>query len=305
MSTEPTAGPSPAAVATHYDAGNDFYRVWLDESLTYSCAMWDPDDGPDDIEAAQQRKLDWFLDRLADGRPGDTRSLLDVGCGWGAAMGRAVATGRFERATGITVSEAQAAHIRATAAPSIDVSVVPWKHHRPDRPFDALVSIGALEHFAAPEDGSAERIGRYAEFFEHAWGVTAPRAVMGIQTIAADQTDAEKPQRRSKTAKYLGTDVFGGSALPRVHEVLAAADPWFRLLDLRLDPQDYSRTCVAWRRRLLADREAAERASDAEVVDAYARYLAVSGKSFDFGWCTLARFVFRRRTTPVNGASVA
>jgi cyclopropane-fatty-acyl-phospholipid synthase len=96
-----------AAIRSHYDVGNEFYAMWLDRRMVYSCAYFET--GEEDIDAAQEAKLDLLCRKLRL-RPGE--SLLDIGCGWGSLV-RHAAERYGVRATGITLSERQAAFARA------------------------------------------------------------------------------------------------------------------------------------------------------------------------------------------------
>src|SRR5947209_5277394 len=135
------SGASKRAIQHHYDVGNKFWELWLDPTMTYSCAMWA--DG-DTLESAQRRKVDWLLDGAH--APGANR-LLDVGCGWGAAIRRAVARGTAH-AVGITLSEKQHEWISRLGDPRLEVHVVGWADYEADEPFDSIISAGAFEHFA-------------------------------------------------------------------------------------------------------------------------------------------------------------
>src|SRR2546427_8685 len=101
-------GASPEAIQYHYDIGNEFYRCWLDDSLTYSCALWEADAPLDALEQAQCRKLDFHV---ASARAKGAATVLDVGCGWGSLLRRLVEVHEVERAIGITLSPAQASLI--------------------------------------------------------------------------------------------------------------------------------------------------------------------------------------------------
>src|SRR5829696_3873616 len=108
------ASEAAAAIRHHYDVGNDFYRLWLDPSLTYSCAM---PDGPDDsLAAAQERKLRWHLDAVRADR---AARVLDVGCGWGALLERLARERGVRRSVGLTLSDEQAAYVEALALPGV------------------------------------------------------------------------------------------------------------------------------------------------------------------------------------------
>ena len=84
---EAARGASGAAIRHHYDRGNAFFRLWLDNSMTYSCALWDDANKNDTLEAAQWRKIDWHIDQA--GAKNATR-VLDIGCGWGSTLTRLV-----------------------------------------------------------------------------------------------------------------------------------------------------------------------------------------------------------------------
>ena len=108
--TTHAAGASPEAIRSHYDVGNDFYRLWLDETMTYSSAMWRDEDDDASLADAQRRKIDWHLRHAGADR---ATSLLDIGCGWGGMLRAAVATRTpgapaLQRGVGLTLSDAQA-----------------------------------------------------------------------------------------------------------------------------------------------------------------------------------------------------
>src|SRR5471030_1631678 len=104
----PARGGTEAAIQYHYDVSNAFYALWLDETMTYSCGLWRDDDDPDDLLAAQKRKIDYHLDSAGISR---ARHVLDIGCGWGSVLERALTHAQVETATGLTLSEAQFEHI--------------------------------------------------------------------------------------------------------------------------------------------------------------------------------------------------
>src|ERR1700722_11087928 len=100
----PTRGGTEAAIQHHYDVRNVFYALWLDETLTYSGGLGRDGDDPDDLLAAQRRKIDYHLDAARISR---ARNVLDIGCGWGSLLERALTYAHVETATGLTLSEAQ------------------------------------------------------------------------------------------------------------------------------------------------------------------------------------------------------
>ncbi|MGR6327756.1 class I SAM-dependent methyltransferase [Sphingomonas sp. XXL09] len=122
-------------IADHYDLGNDFYREWLDASLTYSSAIYDRGDT---LETAQQRKLDAILARTAT-RPGET--ILEIGCGWGSFAATAAAAGR--KVHGLTLSTEQKAAVDARGLPGVSVSLTDYRDVTGS--YDAVASIEMVE----------------------------------------------------------------------------------------------------------------------------------------------------------------
>jgi len=133
------------AVRSHYDVGNDFFRLFLDQRLVYSCAYFTP--GVDDLDAAQEAKLEYVCRKLRL-RPGDR--LLDIGCGWGSLV--QFAAERFGvESWGITLSEPQARLARARIAAAglqdrCHIEVRDYRDIEPGRRFDKIASVGMVEH---------------------------------------------------------------------------------------------------------------------------------------------------------------
>ena len=135
------------AVQYHYDVSNDFFALWLDESMTYSCAFFSRDGSS--LEAAQRAKLELVCTKLAL-QPGER--VLDVGCGWGSFAIHA-AREHGASVTGITLSENQAALARervaaAGVADRVDIRLMDYRE-LPGETYDAIASIGMVEHVGA------------------------------------------------------------------------------------------------------------------------------------------------------------
>src|SRR5246500_4295242 len=131
-------------VQHHYDLSDDFYRLFLDPTQTYSCAYFERDDMT--LEQAQIAKIDLALGKLGL-QPGMT--LLDIGCGWGATLMRAVE--KYDvNVIGLTLSKNQQAHVeelfdQSESPRSKRVFLRGWEQF--EEPVDRVVSIGAFEHF--------------------------------------------------------------------------------------------------------------------------------------------------------------
>lgn len=273
------AESAAAAVRHHYDVGNDFYALWLDPSLTYSCAM--PAGPGDTLAAAQQRKLSYHLDAV---RANEASDLLDIGCGWGALLAVAASEG-VRRLTGLTLAEEQAAYVRGLDLPGTEVAVRNWLHYEPGRRVDGIVSIGAFEHFATPEDSQAEKIAVYRAFFERCRSWLRPGGALSLQTIAyANMT-------RDQASSFIQRDIFPDADLPTLAEITAAVDGLFEVRTLRNDRLDYAWTCEQWAARLKRRRAEAAVLAGPEVTERYERYLTLSALGFRMGKIGLLRLV--------------
>jgi cyclopropane-fatty-acyl-phospholipid synthase len=292
MATQPDAprGASPDAIRHHYDVGNDFYRLWLDESLTYSCALWNEGDSDRMLEAAQLRKYDYHVNAAQAVNAG---RVLDVGCGWGALLRRLVESHGVGQATGLTLSETQAAWLTAHPHPRIDVRQESWLDHTPAAPYDAIISIGAFEHFARAGWTESERLAAYRAFFTRCRSWLKPGGRMSLQTITMGNVDPERLLQRPNM-QFILTDIFPESMLPTLADIVAASDGLFELISLRNDRLDYYRTCRVWYKRLSACREEAVALVGEATVERYLRYLKVSTFGFGEGYIGLLRMTLQR-----------
>jgi cyclopropane-fatty-acyl-phospholipid synthase len=263
----PAGGASPEAIQAHYDVGNRFYRLWLDPTLTYSCALWAGED--DTLEAAQQRKLAYIAEpALSRG----AKSVLDIGCGWGSLLAH-LSGGGVESLVGLTLSEQQRDYVDSLALPGVEVRLDSWRDHRPLRPYDAIVSVGAFEHFADLDLSESDRLAIYREFFAacHSW--LTPGAPLVLQTIAYGPVPA-------LLGRELFLEYFPESDLPKPHEIFKASEDLFEVNELRNDREHYIRTLKAWHRNLRAHRDEAVAEVGHEKVEFYKRYLGASTMMF-------------------------
>jgi cyclopropane-fatty-acyl-phospholipid synthase len=283
-------GASPEAIRHHYDVGNDFYRLWLDPTLTYSCALWSEDDHDDMLEIAQRRKIEhhaqWAHARGAE-------RVLDIGCGWGAVLKYLAEEQGVRHAVGLTLSREQAEWIASFNHPGIEVRLESWTEHAPAQPYDAVVSIGAFEHFARPEWDDEHKLAAYRAFFARCHGWLRPGGRLSLQTIAYGDVDRTR-FRASSQVQFIVREIFPESELPTLGQIIQASDGLFEVVALRNDREDYERTCRVWCSRLTAQRRQAVAVAGADVTARYVRYLRLSAASFQFGQTCLLRLAFRR-----------
>ncbi|MBX9981537.1 MULTISPECIES: cyclopropane mycolic acid synthase MmaA2 [Mycobacterium] len=276
-------------VQAHYDLSDDFFRLFLDPTQTYSCAYFERDDMT--LEEAQIAKIDLALGKLGL-QPGMT--LLDVGCGWGATMRRAIE--KYDvNVIGLTLSKNQAAHVQQTfdeldTQRSRRVLLEGWEQF--DEPVDRIVSIGAFEHFG---------FDRYDDFFALAHRVLPADGVMLLHTITA-LTGPQMAERGmpltfegARFAKFIMTEIFPGGRLPSIEKVAEhSAKAGFTLTRRQSLQPHYARTLDLWAAALESRRDEAIEIQSEEVYDRYMKYLTGCANSFRIGYIDVNQFTLEK-----------
>ena len=251
--------------------------------MTYSCAYFDG--GADmTLEEAQRAKIDLALGKCAL-QPG--MRLLDIGCGWGATVRRAVEAYGVE-AVGLTLSRNQHDHaVRALAAfPQAEIRLQGWEEF--DEPVDRIVSIGAFEHF---------RVERYAAFFARCRSILPADGRMLLHTIV--QNDLETLARRGIElrhedvlfAKFIRKRIFpGGQLCPPELVAAHARQGGFEVLRQHSLRPHYARTLDIWAANLETARERAVAVTSEETVRTYRLYLTGCARYFRSGHLDVVQF---------------
>jgi cyclopropane-fatty-acyl-phospholipid synthase len=256
----------------HYDVGNDFYELFLDRQLVYSCAYFT--DWNNSIDQAQEDKLDLICRKL---RLKEGERFLDIGCGWGALLCHAA-----ERygvlAHGITLSEAQLARGKAEIAArglADRVSIEIRDYADLTGEFDKIASVGMYEHIGL------ENIERYLGAVRR---VLAPD---GLFLNHAISRRAKKRKRRFSSRaeqRALQKYIFPGGELDDIgHTVAAMEAAGFEVHDVEGLRWHYARTTEIWCRRLAAQRERAIELVGEETFRIWLAYLAACSLAFERG----------------------
>ncbi len=280
-------GAGPRSIKFHYDQGDEFFSLWLGPTMTYSCAFWEGVD--DDLHTAQLRKLDYVAEQA---HAGGARRVLDIGCGWGSMMRRLVDAHRVQQAIGITLSEAQVAYVEAASEgdPRISPLLQDWRTFEPEEPFDAIVSLGTIEHFVGTGAADEERAKTYRELFERCHGWLPPGGRLVIQTMT--QGNVPLDRRACRDLRLVLTKIYPNAGPPCLRELVTACAGLFEISLLRNDRLDYVRTQMAWHRNLRANRERAVELVGEDAVDTHERFFTGLSRHFTLGQAELLRVSF-------------
>jgi cyclopropane-fatty-acyl-phospholipid synthase len=276
-------------VQAHYDLSDDFFRLFLDPSQTYSCAYFERDDMT--LEEAQQAKVDLALGKLGL-QPGMT--LLDVGCGWGSTMRRAI--DKYDvNVIGLTLSKNQAAHVQKMldeldSPRTKRILLAGWEEF--DEPVDRIVSIGAFEHFGHD---------RYDDFFKMAYQALPDDGVMLLHTITG-LTGPQMVERGmpltfelARFLKFIVTEIFPGGRLPSIEKVEDhSSKAGFTLTRRQSLQPHYVKTLDHWAAALEAHKSQAIEIQSEEVYERYMRYLTGCANGFRVGYIDVNQFTLEK-----------
>ena len=271
-------------IHAHYDLGNPFYRLWLDETMNYSAALFAGDDATN-LPDAQHAKVRRALRECGIGEGG---RLLEIGCGWGALA--EMATAEFgARVTGVTLSTEQLEYARARLSARglghrADLRLQDYRDIA-DGPYDAIASIEMFE-----------AVGReyWDSFFATMSAQLKPGGKACIQTITIRD---DLFDRYVRSTDFIQQYIFPGGLLPSASAFRAeAAKAGFEVVNELAFGRDYAETLRRWRVRFLArERDVLALGFDARFMKIWEFYLAYCEAAFATGNTDVVQFTLRKR----------
>lgn len=263
-------------VQSHYDIGNDFYKLWLDETMSYSCGYFLNDE--DSLYEAQVNKTDYILKKLYLEKG---MTLLDIGCGWGFLLIQAAKKYGI-RGTGITLSEEQYKEFQKRIEEEklgdlLTVKLMDYRDlYQSGQRFDRIVSVGMIEH-----------VGRdnYQLFMDCAKKVMNPGGIFLLHFISGLKEHAGDPWIK----KY----IFPGGTVPSLREILScAAENDFHTMDVENLRLHYNRTLLCWRKNFEEHIEDVKSMFDERFVRMWNLYLSSCAATFHNGIIDLHQIIF-------------
>jgi len=275
-----TKGADRRAISFHYDVSNDFYALFLDKRMVYTCAYYRQPDG--DLDQAQEDKLDLVCRKL---RLAPGERLLDIGCGWGSLVIWAAERYGVE-AYGVTLSAEQAewagsAIRRAGLEGRARVEHLDYRDLPAGLRFEKIAAVGVIEHIG---------IRNYAAYFARVHELLEPGGLFLNHGITH-----EKHWRRTSQTEFLERHVFPNSEMDNISHTLDVLEQArFEVLDVEALRAHYARTTRQWVDRLQANAERARALVGERVYRTWLLYLAASAVSFMQGSIGLYQIVATR-----------
>jgi methoxy mycolic acid synthase MmaA3 len=276
-------------VRAHYDLSNEFFQLFTDPSVTYSCAYFPREDMT--MEEAQMAKLDLSLGKLGL-KPGMT--LLDVGCGWGSLMKRALE--KYDvNVIGVTLSKNQyefCQNVLAGAKSDRTSKVMLQDWSDVTEPVDRIVVIEALEHFGFE---------RFDEFFTFAYDRMPADGVMMVHSLTGmtipQMVDKGIPLtfEMARFAKFVRDEIFPGTRLPSIEKIEEhSTKAGFTVTHIQSLQSDFAKTLDMWAEVLQARKDEAIEIQSEEVYERYMKFLTGCADGFRKGYTDLNQFTMQK-----------
>jgi cyclopropane-fatty-acyl-phospholipid synthase len=269
-----------AEVDVGYSLSNDFFRLWLDDRMHYTSAVYDRPD--ESLEQAQKNKAQFLYDYA---ELGTDKTVLDIGCGWGANV-EYIAQRGIKEAHGITLSTAQFEECLARNIPNSKFWMVDykdWNHPVEGEKYDALVSIEMIDHLVSPaQSRQGLAIDIYREYFRKTSTWVKPGGLFAFQAILRNRVP--RTRKDLEDLAFTADVIFPGGLNPRLEELVAAVNPYWEIAELKTRRVDYGKTTGEWLHRLQANEKRIRDEWGDNVYNDYVRYLSTCVKAFANHW---------------------
>ena len=275
------------SIQHHYDVSNEFYQLWLDPRMVYSCAYFKTEE--DSLEQAQLQKLDHICNKLML-QPGE--KFLDIGCGWGALAMRAAEKYGVD-ATGITLSQNQyaLANERIKAAGLQDrcrVLLLDYRDVPGEGVFDKIASVGMFEHVG---------LANLPVYFATVRRLLRERGLFLNHGITA--TNIENKPVGMGAGEFIGKYVFPKGELPHLHlAVREMSAQKLEVRDVECLREHYAKTCAAWSDNFERRMPQAVAASNERIARIWRVYLAGCAYGFEQGWISIYQVLMSKQEEP-------
>ena len=279
------------AIRHHYDVSNEFYALWLDENMAFSCAYYPT--GTEDLTAAQEAKFELICRKL---RLQQGESLLDIGCGWGG-LALYAARQYGVRVTGVTLSQPQAAFAQERAAAAglterVNIEVRDYRDLPASTVYDKVVSVGMFEHV-----GRANLPLYFAQAYRllRPGGLFLNHGIVSAQPPTLFQTTLERISAAAGRQSFLQTYVFpNGELLPLSEVLMFAEKEKFETRDVENLREHYAHTLRDWVRRLEARHEEARSLVGEQMYRIWRLYMSGSASAFASGQIGVSQMLLAR-----------
>ncbi len=276
-----------AEIDVSYSVSNEFFELWLDKNMHYTSAAYDRDDMT--LEEAQENKLRVLYDMA---EMDDTKTILDIGCGWGSALECCSRFGAKE-VHGITLSTEQAKYCWDRNIPNSKILIKDYALYEPEKKYDALISIEMIDHLCSPAQArEGKAIELYRNYFNKLAEWVEPGAAFGFQAILRNRV----PRRRKdlEDLAFTADVIFPGGLNPRIEELVCAVNPKWEIETLIMRRKDYRATTNEWWQRLMKNEGIIREKWGDQVYEDYDRYLGTCVRAFDNHWSGDVQMKLRR-----------
>jgi len=276
-----------AEIDLSYSVSNDFFELWLDKNMHYTSGAYDRPGMT--LEEAQENKARVLYDFA---ELDETKTVLDIGCGWGSAI-ECISRFGIKEGHGITLSTEQWQYCEDRKIPNAKFWLQDYALYEPTTKYDGLVSIEMIDHLCSPaqaREGKAVKL--YRDYFNKLAEWVEPGACFGFQAILRNRVP--RTRKDLEDLAFTADVIFPGGLNPRIEELVVAVSPRWEIEQLVMRRMDYRHTTAEWYRRLQLNEDLIRSKWGDQVYDDYDRYLATCVRAFDKHWSGDVQMKLRR-----------